>query len=221
MGLLIDVKALEEGAFETMISTLRSSPFKNIIMRIIPALLITYEDNYLEADLGIIYTALEMLVYGLSTEQDRLLLPEDDFKKWQPQLKKSIKPILKDEVKLSSADRNDLYAKLGELNRRPYQIQLERVLGQHVDVSKFFPPLGNEDSSLRDLIDRRNEYVHQGRFDDGSITDFHRIRLLIEMTIFKLLGYPISRYNRLCDDLWYVMEHSLPEDYSFEVPESS
>lgn len=218
--LLVDAKRLTDGTFDTMVSNFRASPLKDVILRVIQNLLITYEDNYIEVDLGIVYTALEMLVYGLSENDTRYLFGQEDFSKLRKRFRHFAHSVLK-ELGASKSDRSEFYMKLDELNRRPFKSQLEAVLGQHVNIFQFFPEPaehGARDKCLSDLIYRRNEYIHQGKIRDirRANTDFHRIRLIIEMTVLTLLGYPLSGYNRQCNDLWYIKNVHLPEDYSFE-----
>jgi len=75
-------------------------------------------------------------------------------------------------------------------------------------VDKLWPAGTDVKSKLRNVIDRRNAYIHEGKFDDIELYlyDFARLRNLVELWILKLLGCPDETINLI------ALENVMPID---------
>ncbi len=222
VDLLIKPEVLEKGVFERMISNYENSPYKDTILRLVQNLLITYEDNYIEAQIGLIYTAFEMLVHGMSDSQTTYIVGKPKFKK----IKKRLEEVIRDKLELRVNESEYICEKLPELHRYTFKTRLPMVFKQHgIDIYKFWPPTVSQakaSEALEALIKRRNEYIHQGKIHDyrKSLADFHRIRLIIEIAILKILGYPLDEINEHSDDFYLTVGYK-SKDHSFAITESN
>lgn len=216
---LAKYEALAQGTFESMIEEFRQSPYRSTLLQIIQTLMVTYEKNYIEAELSLAYTAFEMLIQTLGRDY-AAILDEEEFEK----IKNSLKGYIKSNLKLEKTIRSLMYEKLPELQRVSFkQLVKSAIKAQGIDLSKFWGPEVSEDKldqELSQMISRRNAFIHGDVVNgyDLYFVDFHRIRLIIELTVLKLLGYPLNQLNHANSELLYIMQRHLPENYSFELP---
>jgi hypothetical protein len=154
----------------------------------------TYERGYLETDIGISYLALETLVSGIYPDlQENIsnLLSKDEFGDLAVQLEKIIR-----EKNLDSEIVQKIIGRLEKLNLAKSNTLSERVIlildTYQVPWKNLWPKDTEVIIELSRIIDRRNEYIHEGRIDDFDVYlfDFARIRHLVELLILKLLECP-------------------------------
>jgi hypothetical protein len=191
LDLLADREALVSGHFQRMYSRYEESPHKETIRQVIPFVLSARETGYIEAKLGLVYSALEALVNGLDKGY---LLGSNRFKR----LRKKLEQVIRGEIEESSLA-DAVIKKLPELRRESYKDRLLRLFHEHgLDfVSRLWPGGVNIDSEVRALVNRRNVFVHEGAIADYHpyMGDMYRILNLVELWLLKLLRYPGSEIN--------------------------
>lgn len=120
------------------------------------------------------------------------------FRKIRENIRKEIKRTLdsdiKNDVDLSVEEKQMLYSKISELNRKPFGEILRKFLESiNFDVKK-------EDDNIKCFIKSRNSLVHRGRFlhdksnkstckYKSSFEEFTFIINFIDKVILKLIGY--------------------------------
>jgi len=188
---LIESDKLRDGLFEQLLSQYQSSPFRDIIHQTIIHLLMSYEQAYLENQYTSVYTGLEGLVSGLGSGNPiGVLVTDSKFK----EIRKKIEAVLKNE--LDSTDLVEgMSKKISELQRRSFKDQLLLQLQHYqIEIETLWPRATNGEAvkNLRDLITRRNKYMHQGRMEDNAkyYQDILRIQYLLEMWVLRLLQCP-------------------------------
>ena len=96
------------------------------------------------------------------------------------------------------------------MRRRSLKLKLLRLLDtdeHELDIKHLWPKdTENVNQELKELIDRRDEYTHQGKIENTKVSgqDMSRLRYLISMWILKLLEYPLDQLNDYDEDLWYA-----------------
>ncbi len=196
IDILLKINELRNGLFEKLHENFMASPYKTLIRRTIPFLIMSYEQGYFESHIANTYSALETMVAGLSSDADQdvgLLLSTGDFR----HLTKKLKDVIRAEI--DDGDIQDgISSKLGELNRRPILDRLTTLLERYqVPMAQLWPPDSNIKEQLHQIIKRRNLYIHQGRIDDFHqyYRDYTRLRILVELWILKLLECPDEAIN--------------------------
>jgi hypothetical protein len=193
-NVLIQPSALKEGLFQSLLSNYESSPHKDAIRQTIGLLLSTYEKGYFEAHLGAVYSALEGLVHRLGKESGiDFLLGSYRFKKLRKELERVIH--------VAVDDRNvaeGIVRKLPELQRRAYVDLVLQLLEIHeVNLGDWWAPWADVGAQLKEIMGRRNVYIHQGSIDGPYLYQFdlYRLQTLVELWVLKLLGCPDSAIN--------------------------
>jgi hypothetical protein len=190
---------------EKVFTLYKQSSHSEIIKRLISLIMLTYTNSFMEQDLGIVYTALEMLVSHFTPSMKELLKDS----KWS-KLSSAIKEFIssQDVIKLTSEQIAAMELKVLELNRYPYKNKLFHLFS---DVIKLLP----EDISKLNLspqliigtldkaISRRNKYIHEGEIKDDTVAwgDIALVRFIISIWILNLLEYPLGQINENDADL--------------------
>jgi len=216
--LLVKPDVLKDGVFAEMFSAYENSPNRKLILSLIQTLLASYEAYNVENKLSLTYVALEMLVSGLSDDKDTYIIGEARFKEFEKQFKK----FIKNETGFGKDIRSAIYDKLRELQRYSFHTRLGNMLIRHgLDIAKFWPPDFPTEKAGRQMIKRRNEYIHKGIVGDDSelIADITRLRLIVEIVILKILGYPLKEINRRNWDVHVAVGGNLPDGYDFGLSE--
>jgi len=197
INLLVKREALVGQLFEQLYANYTLSQFKGVIRQMIPYVLAAHETGYTETRLGLLYSALEALVSGLS-DLDRNtggILERSSFSK----LAEKLSEVIRQEIQEEGAAKT-IIKKLSTLNQRSYADRLLRLIENYsIDLTKLWPSGADIPSEVRALIRRRNAYIHQGKIDDHDlhILDLYRVQNLVELWILKLLDYPDTAINYL------------------------
>jgi len=197
IDLLVKREALVGQLFEQLYANYTLSQFKGVIRQMIPYVLAAHETGYTETRLGLLYSALEALVSGLS-DLDRNtggILERSSFSK----LAEKLSEVIRQEIQEEGAAKT-IIKKLSTLNQRSYADRLLRLTENYsIDLTKLWPSGADIPSEVRALIRRRNAYIHQGKIDDHDlhILDLYRVQNLVELWILKLLDYPDTAINYL------------------------
>ena len=195
--LLVSEKSLRDGLFQDLVIGYEASPYRVIIQQTLPFVITSYEQGYFEAHLANIYTALETLIAGLSPEDDSdvgLLLSNQEYKK----LTKKIRQLLLENIQNKDII-HSVFNKLPELKRRPILEKLLTLLDRHrVPVEMLFTAEQDSAKELKEILQRRNEFIHRGKFDDIEkyFHDLALLRNLVELWILKLLNCPDEAINK-------------------------
>ena len=145
-----------------------------------------------------VFTALENLVASNleSSENGKLLISVNQFKKLQKTLKKTIKDWIIDNNIMPDEDRGKIYAKLNDLNRRSLEEKL-RILARQWSVLLQ----GIDDDKIKAAIRARNSIVHEGRYNetDSKVKMEHLwvIREIVIRFILTAIGYKGSYLSHL------------------------
>lgn len=196
--LLVKRRALADARFMELHRAYQTSAFKDVIQRAIMYLLVSYEQGYFESHLGNVYSALETMVDGLGGTGDIAYpLPKGPFDK----LAKRLRAVIREEI-ADEGLQDVTIKKLPELRRRAFVDRLLMLLQQSgVVAASLWPPGIDVEMELRQMIKRRDIFIHQGKTDESPHTayvyDLERLRILVELWILKMLGYPESEINDL------------------------
>jgi hypothetical protein len=200
----VNKQALKEGVFQILLQNYRNSSLKNTIRQTIQYLMLSHERGYFEAQLGLVYAALESLVDGLSKHHNlTYLMGNSKFSKLSKELEETIfdklSQILGEVIQEKVTDEDiakQMIGKLPELRRPPIRERLLKLIEKHnLNRLRF-----NADTvtTVEGIIKRRNTYIHTGTVDyDQHIDDLLLLQELIELWILSLLGCPESAINSL------------------------
>ncbi len=203
LRLLVQPDELRNKTFEQMYSKLKESPYAEGLIGIIQNLMTTYESNYLEGHLAMMYTIFEMLVSELADEKISYNFEEGEFSVLKEQLEKEVKKILKAND-VNSKIRSDVYAKLPELRRKSYETKIMLLLNEHGLLNtQYWSEEVDFINRLKLLISRRNTFIHQGKIIDysSSYEDYILLRYVISVWLAKLLGLEKEKLNPYDSDL--------------------
>lgn len=165
---------------------------KSFLKTVIYHLLMSHEQGYIESRYTNAYTALECLVSNLAREEGLdTILSDVQF----AQLKQEVEDNVirtqfagEENRKIRAA----LYRKVRELQRRAFSDTLLLLMDEYkVDISRLWPPNTNVGEAIKNIVSRRNRYIHEGRIVSGQILiyDLNRIQNLVELWVLKLLGW--------------------------------
>jgi len=197
--LLIAPDKLKAGLFQELLTNYSSSKYHDAIRRAMIHILMSYERAYLETHVGIAYLALETLVAGLSPDKDgenSELLESNTFKS----LANKIQQVIQQE-KITEDIASKLSNNLAKINFAEAPSFANRLLSllrqSKVPLERLWPSGVNVDTKLREIIRRRNLYIHKGEISDFDqyLYDFARLRTLVELWILKLLDCPDEAIN--------------------------
>lgn len=186
---LINPGKIGPGGLNKVVKTYRQHPARERLDRAITYTVGAYSQRIIEHHALYAFTALESLVDTL--HEDPYTLPEEEFSELTKGLKSSIRGTT-GTLQLSKHQRRDLYAKLGELRRRPLIPRIiELVRGSAVEWGDLWPNEGLE-TALRHAYARRNDLIHQGHLSDpgGTVRDSLRISALSERILMSEMGVP-------------------------------
>ncbi len=188
---VLNPERLKGGLFEQLVAAFELSPAKEAIRQAITFLLASYEAGYFTAQLGSLYAALEGLTDRLGDEHGLInLLDKASFKRLSKKLRDTIRENIED-----TSTQQEIIGKLGELQRRSIRERLMGLFQRHnVPVERLWPYGANIADELQQILRRRNEFIHQGKFvsrdDEAYLYDFERLQWIIELWVLKLLGCP-------------------------------
>lgn len=199
-GIYLPVKrrVLANACFADLHRAYQASAFKDVIQRAIMYLLVSYEQGYFESHLANVYSALETMVDGIGGTGDIANpLRKGAFDK----LAKRLREVIREEI-TDKEIQDAIIKKLPELRRRAFVDRLAILLQQSGVVAAGLWPAGTDvKTELQLMIKRRDIFIHQGKADASPHTayvyDLERLRILVELWILKLLGYPDSEINEL------------------------
>jgi len=192
---LVEFNALADGLFQRLLSEYKTSLYKGAIRQTIGLLLSTYERGYFEAKVGVIYSALEGLIHALGADEKGdppKIIGENLFKELHRKLKKCIKDVLEPHG-IEPGVRSKLYENLPGLNRPTTKSQILKQLKDYeLDLKNWWPDWADIEAQLKEILDRRNTFIHQGKIDDFRAyrADLIRLQALVELLILKVLGCP-------------------------------
>lgn len=213
--LLVSPESLKEGNFSNMVSTFFNldESYRQVLIEIIQNLLQSHQ-GYLSNQLSAIYIAVEMIVHLLTKDEIEFILDEEDFKQLKHSLQKHIKKSLPLHLqkKENSSVRKQIYAKLSELNRYSFKRKLQHLMGKfHIKREVLFDGDNNisfEKYSTKHLIERRNNYIHQGIITDNEVIsqDILRWRGFVTILLLKLLDYDVFALEIVYAKIQYDIE---------------
>jgi hypothetical protein len=192
--LLIHPDKLKTNLFQDLLTNYSNSKYHDAIYRAIMYVLMSYERAYFEAYIGVVYLALETLVAGLSSDKDsntNKVLELNSFKALVGQLSQIIHKEVKNnrdaDLLIKNIERTNYVESSSFADRllsllKQYNVPFEKLWVQGVDI----------EAKLREIIRRRNLYIHKGEIGDHGqyLYDFARLRTLVELWILKLLDSP-------------------------------
>ncbi|HZH29208.1 MAG TPA: hypothetical protein VEY11_00320 [Pyrinomonadaceae bacterium] len=160
----------------------------------------------LESRFVSLYAALESLLSFFSEKEQLVILPSEQFRELESDLRKWLKqhPLLQQ----SGDKRSLIYEKIRELNRVSFSAAFKRFCGHYsVDLSDLWPVTGKaEDWPLSEI---RNKLVHGATFDyrqDGVLyCAMENLKWSVERMLLAILGWPVSRSRVSPDYLTRVM----------------
>jgi len=192
--LLIAPNKLKTELFQELLTNYTTSEYHGAIQRAIIYVLMSYEEAYFEAHMGMAYLALETLVAGLSPSREKgntKLLASASFKLLATQLKQVISKEVNDKsIAIGLIENLD---KINSTKPRSFASRLLSLLQQYkVPINRLWPSGINIDKKVREIIGRRDSYIHEGEISDFDEYwyDFVRLRTLVELWILKLLNCP-------------------------------
>jgi hypothetical protein len=195
--LLVEREWLLNNGMNSLFNNFLNSPFRGMITRSIQYLIMSYEDSYFDSLLSSVYTALDCLVTGLRETYTGPILDRCEFTPIRKELENVIRKSVNGEPSKKLIDR------LGNLNNSsafpPFPQQLFNLLSDYeVDLDKVFPPSSDIPRVMEEIYARRNKFIHSAEMDDPDkyIKDFMRLRVISELLILKILGYPNDAVNR-------------------------
>jgi hypothetical protein len=192
--MLIPPDKLKTGLFQELLTNYTNSKHQKAIQRAIMYILISYEEAYFEAHIGIVYLALETLVADLSpsrAKENTKLVETTSFKHLTEKLEQVIHQEVKDENIALKLIENLI--KINSTKSPSLANRLLLLLQQHkVPLNRLWPSGVNIEKKLREIIGRRDLYIHKGEIGDFDeyLYDFARLRTLVELWILKLLNCP-------------------------------
>ena len=196
---ILKFEQLCDGLFEEMLASYRGLglPYRSVFKNVLIHLLVSYEDVYIESKYISAYTALEALVSFFAEENEvHFSLGEQDFKTLHKRVKAVIKELLPGDD--NKEKRALLYPKLSELRRPSFLEQLLNLANQYnLQLRRLWPNDNNYQEELRDIVLRRNSYIHQGTMDDLTIymRDLRRIQNIIELWLLAIINVPQDVVN--------------------------
>lgn len=191
---------------------------RNEIKKIIVFVMLTHIKGFLEHDLFVIYTAIEMIVDTYSKSNSKT---EKRIRRLESRIKQFINEI--DYSELSDTEKQQVIEKLPELRRRAWFSRLKdlysdiidelakaNVLPESLTPKEFY-------KEIRQVIRRRNNYIHQGYLEsfDYAQTDISLLRFLIGIWILQFLGFPVHSVNPDDDDLQRMLLMKRIENNSY------
>ncbi len=197
--LLISPNKLKMTLFQELLTSYETSKYHDVIRRAIIYVLMSYERAYFEVYIGLVYLALETLVAGLSPSKEKentKLLETTPLEHLTDQLRQVIHKEVKDENIASGLIEN-----LKKINSTKPMSLANRLLSlfhqYNVPINKLWPSGVNVDKKLREMIGRRDLYIHRGEIGDHDeyLFDLARLRTLVELWILKLLNCPDDSIN--------------------------
>jgi hypothetical protein len=198
--LLIHPDKLKTGLFQELLTNYTNSKYRDAIQRAIMYILMSYEKAYFEAYIGIIYLALETLVAGLSVSREKentKILDATSLKQLLDQLERAIRQETKDEK--AALGLIDNLVKINFRKSPSLANRLFSLLQQSgVPLKRLWPSGVNVEKKLREIIGRRDLYIHKGEIGDFDeyLYDFERLRTLVELWILKLLNCQDDAINQ-------------------------
>ncbi|MCL4250163.1 MAG: hypothetical protein KJ065_18590 [Anaerolineae bacterium] len=200
---LVSPDMLRNGVFNRMVSKFKGlrSHEREKLLEVVRILHATYETNYLDVQYGLLWTTFEMFINEFAGETERNMLTEEQLRSLRSILENTIRQNFEGDAQTEL--RKDLYAKIGEFRRRPLQGKIERIAGKFkIDMTQFWPKDAVVSDELNNMIQRRNSYIHQGRFTDEFSErwkDVGRIRYWLIYWSLLLLDFPTedlkTRFN--------------------------
>lgn len=191
---LVRQNLLRDGLFQQLLANYQASQFHDTIRRIIPFLLGAHESGYFEAQYVSAWSALEGLVDDLGEEADvTYLLKRGAFDR----LSKKLRDFIRSEVKDGDIAAG-VITKLPELRRRSFRERLEILVEEYgLNLARLWPAGSDIVSELRDLVQRRDVFVHRGRMDDLDLyaSDLRHVQRLVELWTLRLLDCPDEATN--------------------------
>ncbi len=162
---LVRHESLREGVFQQLLAGYEASPHRDTIRRAIVHLLASHERSYLENRYVSAFTAMECLVFGLGRGTDvTTLLSASHYRKLAHRIRQLIRDDMPD-VQVAQ----DVIKKIPELRRRAFADQVLRLTTSDLLKQLWPPDTDNVEEQMRQIITRRNVYMHQGRINDSHI----------------------------------------------------
>ena len=186
---LVFARSLPVDGLDRMYGRMRALPYRNQLRSIIGFLLGTYESGtWLEERVTNAFTALEAMTAAIT--DDAPLVPDGEFRLLREELKEVIRRFGARHG-LSAATRSSMYAKLGELQRRPITKRMAEVFESHeIEWRDIWPNAQSLTAALAEAYDRRSVLVHTGAVIDfdAAVDDYRRVHALTERLIYQLIG---------------------------------
>lgn len=200
---IIRLQELKTGVFEHLVNIHKKSPDKEIIARVLPYLLTSYEDGYYEPHLMNAFSALEGIVNNIGIRHNlTYLLKNNQFKRFS----KKVNDLI-DQEDMGDEIASGIKNKVPDLRRRAFIECLLFLLEKYeIKTQLLWPPGIDERKEFHNIVKRRNTLVHQGIIGrKGTIEfDLSRIQRLVELWILKLLDCPDEAINT------YGLWHEVP-----------
>jgi hypothetical protein len=190
----VNVEVLRDGYFARLLTSYRTSILHSTIHEAIPHLIVSRELGFFEPSLGILYSALEGIIDGVSNSRNlSYTLGNSAFEKLSKVIRQAIREKVTDPLVQES-----IINKVGELRRRSFKDKLIDVINIYdIDPKKLWLTHENLKQELYAIISRRNNFIHQGKTEDKDayIYDFLLLQNLVEMLILKILGCDEEKLN--------------------------
>ena len=188
----ITKKALENKIIDLLILNLKSHKNSKALVRAIEYLLSSYEEKYLFSKLVAAYTAFETLVADLSkTNKIDTTLHGKEYVELQEYIFSYLCTYI-----LNEEQRANILQKIPELKRPPIKSTFKKLFNhQDYPLTRFMFNNSDWHLAMGQLISRRNTLVHAGEIKQEHYLDLHRLHLLLQIWVLKLLNCPDEYVN--------------------------
>ncbi|HEX8746683.1 MAG TPA: hypothetical protein VF717_05735 [Pyrinomonadaceae bacterium] len=191
---LVDESNLPE-FIATAAAVIRQTELEDILYRAI-SFSLPAEGAGLESSFITLYSALESALTFFRRQDDYEIIPSENFRQLERDLRKWLKqhPLLIDK----SDSRALIYEKIRELNRFPFSHVFQNFCARYsLDLSDLWPLTGSP--AEWPLMEIRHRLVHGDPFasrpSEAMLCAREHLRWTVERMLLSLLGWPVARSN--------------------------
>ncbi len=174
-----------------MVDGLRASPYKDALLLAMLYLVSAINARFVETSLLEAFTAWETLTNGIgAADGEEWILDPPVFKELRARMKNVLSQFIADHtlpLTVSSA----VASKMSELNRPSFAQRASNLLErENVGWQDLWKTSTSLIARVRELADRRNQFVHAGKIDNPTLTsiDARRAIVLVERLIYRLIA---------------------------------
>jgi|GEM_PF-3682905 len=207
---LVNPRRMPRGSLNHLYQQYCAHPRQELIARATIYLVEAFHQRFIESKNLYAFTAFEAIVNGLEETAPGHVMDIHTFRKLRSVLELCIRNASSD-FNISKSQRRDLYAKLGELQRRPLIPRALEILHFYrVEWEDLWPGVQHVDRALGAAYARRSAFIHAGHLRDpaASARDAIRIACLTERIMYALLGADSDWLSPVA----YMSYQQLPHD---------